>query len=405
VTDSSATPQSATQNYSGTITGIDVTITTNLAGLQITVDGSTVSAPRKFFWAAGSNHTIGVASPQGAGGTRMVFTGWSDGGAQSHTLTASAPATYTASLKTQYLLATVVSPAGSGTVTANPPSGDGFYDTGTNVTLTATGLFQGWGGALSGSVNPQSVVMSAPRSVTATFSFPVPRLTLPPTSAAPTQPINTGVTLTASTPIQLDGTLALTFQSNATGTPANYRDPATQFASGGTTTTFSVPAGTAIGTLPQNGAIQQGTVAGNITVTLIRLVAGQTSVLPTNPISTTWVVPRLAPVIIPGSVKITSLSSTGFNVEFDAYSTPRDLTDITFTFQPASGAELTATSFTVPLGSLAPSWFSSAAGLQGGSSFHLVVPFTFNGDTSAIGSVSTTLSNSVGTSMPQAGGP
>ena len=404
-TDSSATPQTATQAYSGTVTGTGITITTSPPGLQIIVDGSTFTAPQTFIWAPGTGHEIGVPSPQGSGGSRLVFTSWSDGGAQSHTFTASSSATYTASFKTQYLLTTAVSPAGWGAVTASPSSGDGFYDSDISVTLTATGSFQSWSGDLSGSANPQSVVMNAPRSVTATFTLPIPQVTLPRPPASPTEPINAGVTLTAPAPIQLNGTLTLTFQSNAAGTPANYRDPATQFASGGTTVDFTVPTGTAIAMLPQNGAIQQGTVAGTITVTLTRLVAGTTSVIPPAPVSTTLSVPQLAPVILPGSVKITGLLSSGFNVEFDAFSTPRDLGDLNLAFQPAAGAKLTGTSFTVPLQSLAPSWFSSPAGLQSGGSFHLSVPFTFSGDTRSIGSVSVTLSNSIGTSVPHTSGP
>jgi len=383
--------------------------------LQIIVDGSTLTAPQICSWAPLTGHSIGVPSPQGSGGgSRLVFTSWSDGGAQSHSitiperLTITEPPlarTYTASFKTQYLLTTAVSPAGWGTVTASPSSGDGFYDRDISVTLTATGSFQSWSGDLSGSVNPQSVVMNAPRSVTATLALPtLPQVTLPRPPPSPTEPINAGVTLTAPTSVQLDGTLTLTFQPNAAGTPADYHDPATQFASGGTTVEFTVPAGAAIATLPQNGAIQQGTVAGTVTVTLTRLVAGTTSVVPPAPISTSLIVPQLAPVILPGSVKITGLSSSGFNVEFDAFSTPRDLGDLNFAFQPAAGAKLTGTSFTVPLQSLAPSWFSSPAGLQSGGSFHLSVPFTFSGDTRSIGSVSVTLSNSIGTSVPHTSG-
>jgi len=383
--------------------------------LQIIVDGITLTAPQICSWAPLVVHTIDVPSPRGTGGgSRLVFASWSDGGAQSHRITVpdrfsvtpGTQLTYTASFKTQYLLTTAVSPVGLGTVTASPSSVDGFYDTGTSVTLTATGSFQSWSGDVSDFLaNPQSVVMNAPRSVMATFALPIAQVTLPRPPASPTQPINAGVTLTVPTPVQLDGTLTLTFQPNAAGTPADYRDPATQFASGGTTVDFIVPVGTAIAMLPQNGAIQQGTVAGTITVILSRLVAGTTSVIPAATISTTLTVPQLAPVILPGSAKITGLSSTGFNVEFDAFSTPRDLGDLNFAFQPAAGAKLTGTSFTVPLQLLALSWFSSPAGLQSGGSFHLSVPFTFSGDTRSIGSVSITLSNSMGTSVPQTSGP
>jgi hypothetical protein len=119
------------------------------------------------------------------------------------------------------------------------------------------------------------------------------------------------------------------------------------------------------------------------------------------------VVPLLAPVIASGSVTITNLTSTGFNVELDAYSTSRDLASATFSFQAASGTQLNGTtSFSVSLSSVAPGWFSSTSGLSNGGSFHLIVPFTFSGDTSVFGSnsVTVTLTNSVGTSSSVTGG-
>src|SRR5206468_9286741 len=117
------------------VTGTDITITTSPPGLQIIVDGSTLTAPQTFSWAIciaitcppEGGHKIDVPSLQGSGGARLVFTSWSDGGAQSHTIIPRSPGTYTASFKMQYLLTTAVSPAGLGTVTASPSSGDGFY--------------------------------------------------------------------------------------------------------------------------------------------------------------------------------------------------------------------------------------------------------------------------------------
>ena len=93
-----------------------VTITTVPASLPIVVDGGTaVTAPQSFNWTAGSTHTISVNSPQqGGGGTRYVFGNWSDGGAQTHTVTVpTTPTTYTATFKTQFLLTTSVVPAGT----------------------------------------------------------------------------------------------------------------------------------------------------------------------------------------------------------------------------------------------------------------------------------------------------
>ena len=71
---------------------------------------------------------------------------------------------------TQYQLTTSVSPAGSGSIVANPASAGGNYNAGTPVQLTATPAsgcsFVNWTGALVGTTNPQTVTMSAARSVT-----------------------------------------------------------------------------------------------------------------------------------------------------------------------------------------------------------------------------------------------
>jgi hypothetical protein len=81
--------------------------------------------------------------------------------------------TYAANFTTQYLLTDSVSPSGGGTVTANPTSSTGYYNSGTSVQLTAAAnsgyTFLNWSGALSGSTAQQSLVLSAPRSVTANF--------------------------------------------------------------------------------------------------------------------------------------------------------------------------------------------------------------------------------------------
>jgi len=211
-------------------TSVSVTVTTNPAGLQVVVDGITSTAPVSLSWVQGSSHTIGVVTPQGAGATRSVFTSWSDGGGVSHNVTANASATYTASFKTQYALTVSVSPVGAGTVTANPSSGDTFYDSGTSVQLTAspsTGYqFQSWSGALTGSTNPQSVAMSAPRVVTANFGSATALVTID------TSPSGLQITI--------DGNSATAPQS-ATWTPGSTHSigtPSPQGVSGGSRQVF-----------------------------------------------------------------------------------------------------------------------------------------------------------------------
>jgi len=137
-------------------------------GAALTVDGVACAAPCTFNWTAGTQHTIGTASPQApSSGTQLIFSGWSDGGAISHTITATAGATYSASFTAQYYLTTAALPATAGSI--SPPSG--WYNSGQVVQVTASGSsFTGFSGALAGATNPQNVTMSGPATVTAGFA-------------------------------------------------------------------------------------------------------------------------------------------------------------------------------------------------------------------------------------------
>ena len=176
---------------------VNVIVLTSPAGLAITVDNAPFTAPQTFSWTPGSQHVMGVSTPQAGpsgSGTQYAFTSWSDSGAASHTITVgSSAATYTATFATQYLLTTTASPASGGSVNANPSSASGYYNAGTGVQLTATAgtgfQFSNWSGALSGSTNPQSLTMNAASSVTANFTTTGTSCSFtlsPPSSALPT---------------------------------------------------------------------------------------------------------------------------------------------------------------------------------------------------------------------------
>src|SRR5258708_11702616 len=114
-------------------------------------------------------------TPKGAGGTRQQFENWSNGGAQAQVVTGPAvDTTFTANYTTQHQLTLAVTPAGAGTITAAPPSADGFYNQGAVVQVSAvagTGYtFSTFNGALTGSTSPQPVTMTGPQTVTATFA-------------------------------------------------------------------------------------------------------------------------------------------------------------------------------------------------------------------------------------------
>ena len=85
---------------------VDITITSDPTGLQIEVDGTPVITPQTYSWNPGDNHTLNALSPQSGGtGIQFVYNSWSNGGAQSQTLTVpGSPTTYTASYDTEYEL-------------------------------------------------------------------------------------------------------------------------------------------------------------------------------------------------------------------------------------------------------------------------------------------------------------
>jgi len=156
-------------------TGTLTTVTTNPPGLNIVVDLTTTTSPQTFRWAAGTTHSIGAPSPQPSSGTRSVFANWSDGGAQTHTIsTPSTGTTYTAQFNPQYLLTSTVSPGGSGSILVTPASLDGYYDSGVTVQAVAASnlgyVFGTWSGDATGTTNPASIAMTAPRSITANYS-------------------------------------------------------------------------------------------------------------------------------------------------------------------------------------------------------------------------------------------
>lgn len=164
---------------------VKVVVTTIPAGLGILVDGASYTAPQTFTWTPDTPHTIAVGSPQGSATTQYVFSAWSDGGDRSHeTMAPGVAATYTATFRTRYRVTTAVNPVGAGSVTATPPSPDGFYDAGATVQLAAAAgpgyEFASWSGGLGGAVNPQALVLSAPLFATANFSKPFTIASVPP---------------------------------------------------------------------------------------------------------------------------------------------------------------------------------------------------------------------------------
>jgi hypothetical protein len=151
-----------------------VMVATAPTNLTVTVDGTNFTAPTVLNWLPNSSHTLVANSPQVAsdGHSRSVFVAWSDGGAQSHSVTVPFSAmTNTASYSTNYLLDLSTNLAGAGTIAAAPPGP--WYNLGQLVSLTANPsngyLFYTWQGVDTSSSSTAQITMNSYRNAQAKF--------------------------------------------------------------------------------------------------------------------------------------------------------------------------------------------------------------------------------------------
>lgn len=85
-------------------------------GAEFVVDGDIYSTPFSAWWIRGSRHSLGAVGPPGSNGFRYNFSSWNDGGAFSHSITASAPADLVAHYVSEFLITIRVEPAGQSVV-------------------------------------------------------------------------------------------------------------------------------------------------------------------------------------------------------------------------------------------------------------------------------------------------
>jgi large repetitive protein len=156
------------------------------AGLTVTTSGTgcapnTYTTPSTLAWTPGSSCKLSVASPQNPAntpGTQYVFSQWQDGTTNlSDTVTAPSSTatntyTYTATFTTQYQLTTSAGTGGS-------VSAGGFFNAGTNATITATPsagfYFVNFTGSTTSTSNPLILTMNAPQTITANFATQMPQ--------------------------------------------------------------------------------------------------------------------------------------------------------------------------------------------------------------------------------------
>ncbi|MBN2104033.1 hypothetical protein JW835_08350 [bacterium] len=155
---------------------VDVDIVTDPCDAGFTVDGDAYSGSASLTWDIGQSYTIEAEDVCHVDAVRQyLFYEWSDGGGRSHQVTASeGMSTLTAYYTQQVLLYTSVQSGAGGTVS---PSGGNWVDANTDVDVLAAPdaasgyVFKAWAGDASGSENPLTVTMDAPKSIFAVFEL------------------------------------------------------------------------------------------------------------------------------------------------------------------------------------------------------------------------------------------
>jgi len=149
-------------------------------GVQISVNGSPCTTPCSYSQASGTTlQVVAPATLSSGSGSRVSFTGWSDGSTSlTRTITFTGNAQpYQLNYQTQWLLSATATPASSAYFTYSPATPDGYFNDGTQVAITvapANGFkFVKWGGDLSGAYTTGYFTMSSPHSVVA-YTLPVP---------------------------------------------------------------------------------------------------------------------------------------------------------------------------------------------------------------------------------------
>ena len=211
-----------------------------------------------------------------------------------------------------------------------------------------------------------------------------------------------GLSLSAAYALALNGTLNLTFTSEGYA-----NDPSVQFANGGRSIAFTIPAGSRQAVFPSGATqvrIQTGTVAGSITLSpTFATATGAVDVTPATPATLTLTVPQSAPRIM--NVVISSMTGNTLTLYVTGFATGRSVTQMDFQFTPVQGESVGTTKISLNVEPTFAAWYLGASSQAYGSQFTATVPFTLAGDlknattqTGAIQSVSVTLTNRQGVS-------
>jgi hypothetical protein len=256
-------------------------------------------------------------------------------------------------------------------------------------------------GLVNGTLHIDATTIPLIGSGTPPPALPAYTIQGPSGNVAPqSQPI-VSLNLASPYPMTLTGVLTLSVSSNLVA------DPAVQFATGGRTVAFVIPANSTSAIFANQGPdlpLQTGTVASTITLTpSFATQAGGVNVTPSSPTTLQFTVAPAAPVLI--NVVPSNETASSFVLNLTGYSTTRTLTSVTLQFTAAAGMTLGTSQVTINIQPAATLWFQSTASAAFGGQFGVSLPFTLQGTVptgktllETIASISATISNEVGTS-------
>jgi len=216
----------------------------------------------------------------------------------------------------------------------------------------------------------------------------------------PAQQPSIGLTLSAPYPLALQGVLTLTFTS-----AVFTNDPSIQFATGGRTVTFTIPAN-ATQAVFTGGAtsmpMQTGTTAGTILIAPTFATQNGFDLTPSSPTSLTLTIPSTVAQL--SSESVTSETLASFTVLLTGYSTTHALTQLNIQINPKQGDTFSATNLTINVSAASSAWYQSTAAQPFGGAFAIAIPFVLSSGSNTadlvhmLQSLSITATNGVGVS-------
>jgi hypothetical protein len=257
-------------------------------------------------------------------------------------------------------------------------------------------------GALTGVLRINTTGFSLSGTGMQPAALPAYRLTTSTTTPQPAEQATVGLTLSSAYPLAVQGTLTLSFLSDVFTD-----DPAIQFASGGRTVKFIIPANSTqalFNTVSSTIPLQTGTTAGTIVLTPIFSLQGGYDLTPPAPATMTLTIPRSAPRLLSGV--ITNQTINTFSVALTGYSTTRSLKQLEIQVAAKAGENVATSRLTLDVTSAAAAWFQGATSQEAGGGFQLSIPFALqNGNATddlvrRLQSLTITASNETGASAP-----